>query len=241
MTMEAVEIERVRSALTRVPIRVMREIRGALLFSPVARCAGLAAVLTVVALLCGGCAASKKFAYEGWGRDRAQQPERVVEALRIAPGSRVADLGAGGGYFTFRFADAVGADGRVYAIDIDPDMLGYLRERVAEDGYGNVEVVEASGDDPHLPAGGVDLLFTCNTYHHLQDREAYFARLQPALRPDGRVAIVEYDGSGFFGWLFGHATSPETIRTEMEAAGYRLAEQHDFLSDQSFLIFVPGR
>src|SRR5512143_1493294 len=102
----------------------------------------------------GGCASWKKFAYEGFGRDRWQQPERVIDALGVRPGERVADLGAGGGYFTFRLADAVGPTGRVYAVDVDPDLLAYLRERAAREGRSNVEVIEATADDPHLPADG---------------------------------------------------------------------------------------
>ncbi len=196
--------------------------------------------LAVLALLSGGCASWKRFAYEGWGRDRSQQPERVMAALAIERGAHVADLGAGGGYFTFRFAAAVGPDGVVYAVDVDPDMLDYLREQARERGLGTIEVIAAAPDDARLPEGSVDLLFTCNTYHHLADRIAYFRRLRPALRPGARVAIIDYDGRGLFGWLFGHATPAATIRAEMEAAGYRLAAQHDFLTHQSFQVFVPA-
>jgi len=194
------------------------------------------AALAALSLL-GSCASWKKFGYEGWGRERAQQPARVVEALAIAPGARVADLGAGGGYFTTRLADAVGPQGRVYAIDLDPDMLGLLREQAA--GRANVEVIAATPDDPRLPVGGVDLLFSCNTYHHLSDRSAYFRRLAPSLRPGGRIALIDHDGRGWFGWLlFGHATPAEVMREEMAAAGYRLVQQHDFLARQSFLVFA---
>jgi arsenite methyltransferase len=193
---------------------------------------------TLSLLLASGCATCKRFAYEGFGRDRSQQPDRVIAALGLKPGDRVADLGAGGGYFTFRLADAVGSTGRVYAIDVDPDMVAYLRTRATDDGYENVEVLQATADDSGLPAASVDLLFTCNTYHHLNDRTAYFARAGAALRPGGRVAIIDYNGSGWFSWLFGHTTSTETIRSEMEAAGYRLADQHDFLSQQGFLVFA---
>jgi arsenite methyltransferase len=197
----------------------------------------LSVAALAVLVLGGGCAELKRFAYQGIGRDRWQQPEAVVAALEIAPGARVADLGAGGGDFTFRLADAVGPDGRVYAVDTDPDMIAYLRDRVVREGRGNVEVVRAAADDPGLPAP-VDLVFTCNTYHHLTDRTAYFTRLARHLRPDGRVAIVEQDGRGWFARLFGHATPPEQIRAEMTAAGYRLERAPDFLPTQSFLVFA---
>ncbi|MEW6271250.1 MAG: methyltransferase domain-containing protein [Thermodesulfobacteriota bacterium] len=194
----------------------------------------------VMLSLCGGCTSVKRFGYEGFGRDDWQQPARVVETLRIEPGDRVADLGAGGGYFTFRLADAVGPDGVVYGVDVDPGMIAYLRDRAADEGYANVQVVEAASDDARLPAGAIDLLFTCNTYHHIPDQQAYFARAKQALAPGGRVAIVEYRDEGFFATLFGHATGEEAIERDMEAAGYRLEGRYDFLDRQSFLVFVPA-
>ena len=196
---------------------------------------GTRASIGLVALLAlaSGCGALKRFAYAGPGRDAAQQPERVVAALALAKGTHVADLGAGGGYFTFRLADAVGPTGRVYAVDVDPDMLGYLRDRVGKEQRANIEVVEAAPDDSRLPAASVDLIFLCNTYHHLSDRTAYFDSLRARLRPKGRVAIVEYASGN-------HGTDPGVIRSELEAAGYRSVQEETFLAEQSFLIFTPS-
>jgi len=197
----------------------------------------------VLFALASGCTALKRFSYEGLHRDEWQHPERVVETLRIAKGDRVADLGAGGGYFTFRLADATGPDGVVYAVDVDPGMIAYLRERAAASGYDNVQVVEATPDDPHLPAGNVDLVFTCNTYHHIAEQSAYFARVKQALAPGGRVVIVEpRNDQGFFVPLFGwHATEEAVIRRDMGAAGYRLDAEYYFLPGQSFLVYSPDR
>ena len=195
-------------------------------------------VSTVTLLSCGG--AVRRFMYAGPGRDGWQQPERVVEALELSPGARVADLGAGGGYFTFRLANAVGPDGVVFAIDVDPEMLTYLEERVAEDQIDNVKVVEATYDDARIPEGGADLVFTVNTYHHISDRQAYFQKLAGSLRPGGRVAIVELNDESWFRRWFGHNTPPDVIQSEMESAGYRLAAEHDFLDRQSFLVFAAG-
>ena len=97
-------------------------------------------------------------------------------------------------------------------------------------------MVLAQYEDPQLPER-VDLIFTCNTYHHIQDRSAYFRNAQQYLRPGGRVAIVEYKKHGWLQRVFPHHTPPETIRAEMAAAGYRLAAQHEFLERQSFLVF----
>ena len=196
-------------------------------------------LLAFAPLLLSGCTSFKRFMYEGFGRDTWQQPERVVRELSIRPGDRVADLGAGGGYFTFRLADAVGPTGKVYAVDVDEGMVGYLAAEVKERGAANVETILAAYEDPRLPSDGVDLIFTCDTYHHIQDRSAYFARAARYLRPGGRVAILDYSGTkGWFVSWFGHFTKPEVIRDEMEGAGYELAAEHDFIDRQSFQIFV---
>ncbi len=184
----------------------------------------------------------KRLAYEGGDRDEWQQPERVIAALTLAPGDHVADIGAGGGYFTFRLARAIGPGGKVYAVDIDPDMVRYLADRAAEEGLQYVEAVFAEPDDPRLPENGVDLIFLCNTYHHLSNRTNYFRRLRRCLRSRpqraGRIAIVEYAQSG--GWFSDHSTDAETILSELEAAGYRLTHRFEFLDRQHFMVFEPG-
>jgi len=150
-------------------------------------------LLTLAILLSwvAGCTTVKRLMYEGWRRDSWQQPERVVRELALKPGDRVADLGAGGGYFTFRLADAVGPAGRVYAVDVDEGMIDYVNGEAAKRGYGNVEGVLGAYDDPRLPDDGVDLIFTCDTYHHLEDRSEYFKRAARYLRPDGRIAVLD--------------------------------------------------
>jgi len=203
-----------------------------------ARLALVAALLLVLVLAGSGCAAGKRFAYEGFGRDDWQKPDAVLALLGIGPGDRVADLGAGGGYFTFRLAEAVGASGRVYAVDVDDDMVAYLAARAQELHAANVTVVRGAFADPKLPDGEIDLLFTCNTYHHIVDRVAYFRRVLVDLAPNGRVAIVEYDGRG--GWfpnLFGHKTPADEIAHEMREAGYERVANHEILPRQSFQIF----
>jgi ubiquinone/menaquinone biosynthesis C-methylase UbiE len=171
-------------------------------------------------------------------RARWQQPEAVIRSLSIQPGSRVADLGSGGGYFTFRLADAVGPTGKVYAVDVDKGSLDYIARRAEEQGYANVETILAKYDDPLLPAGGVDLIFTCDTYHHLEARTDYFASTARYLRPGGRIAIIDLNGSSWFAKLFGHWTPKDSIRSEMEAAGYQLNGDFDFLSRQNFQVFT---
>lgn len=195
-------------------------------------------VILWLPVVTGGCA---EWAYRQMNdpsRDAWQQPETVIQALSIAPGSRVADLGAGGGYFVWRLAEAVGPEGKVYAVDVDETALRLIEQERAQRGVANVELVRATPTDARLPVAGVDLIFTCNTYHHLPDRTAYFQSLARALRPGGRIAVIEYKDSG---GLFGHATPKETVLREMDAAGYRLIREFDFLPRQHFLVFGSTR
>jgi arsenite methyltransferase len=196
-------------------------------------------LVLAIALLMAGCAQLKQCAYAGINRDEWQQPQKVIAALKIQPGASVADLGSGGGYFTFRLAEAVGPSGKVYAVDIDRDMVDLIAERATKEERSNVEVILARPEDPSLPKAGVDLIFTSNTYHHIEDRVAYFANLRKYLRRNGRVAIIEFDRRGWLEGLLRHYTPSEFIKREMEQAGYMLQQEFDFLNRQSFLIFVP--
>ncbi len=197
-------------------------------------------LLTVVLLMTFGvgCGDIKRSLYEGFQRDGWQQAERVILALGIRSGEHIADLGAGGGYFTFWLADATGTDGSVYAVDVDEEMVEYLDAKAKADGYTSITSVVATHDDPLLPEQGVDLIFTCNTYHHIENRVAYFERLKKYLRPRGRVAIIDFEGKTWLPRLFGHITPAADIRNEMEAAGYRLVQEFDFLPKQNFQIFM---
>jgi ubiquinone/menaquinone biosynthesis C-methylase UbiE len=193
------------------------------------------AALVAVLVLCG-CTSLKRLAYEGFGRDGWQKPDEVVAALALRAGDRVADLGSGGGYFTFRFSRAVGPAGKVYAVEVDRDMLEDFAERAKKDGYQNIEPILARYDDPLLPEAGVDLIFTSNVYHHIEGRVKYFANAARYLRPGGRIAIVDFDGRHWTAF-FGHTTPVEVIKKEMQEAGYRLERELDFLDRQAFLVY----
>jgi arsenite methyltransferase len=198
-------------------------------------------VFVVAAVLLAGCAQLKQCAYQGVNRDDWQQPQRVIAALNVHPGDQVADLGSGGGYFTFRLAEAVGPAGKVYAVDIDRDMVDLVAKRAKQETAANIAPVLAKPDDPLLPKGGVDLIFTSNTYHHIDNRIAYFSNLRKYLRPGGRVAIIDFDRRSWLMGLFRHYTPSEFIKPEMEQAGYSLQEELSFLDRQSFLIFTAKR
>ena len=193
--------------------------------------------LSVVLSLTTGCSNIDRLIYAGWDRDSWQQPDRVLRELGLREGDRVADLGAGGGYFTFRLAGTVGRTGRVYAVDVDQGMVAYLAAAAAKQGISQVETVLAAYDNPRLPEDGVDLIFVCDTYHHLAERTAYFERAARYLRPGGRVAVIDYNGNGWFAKHFGHYTPRDVILQEMQSAGYRLERSYDFIDRQSFLVF----
>ncbi len=185
-----------------------------------------------------GCGNWKRFAYEG-GRDDWQQPERVIASLGIEPGDHVADLGAGSGYFTLRLAEAAGPTGKVFAVDVDASMNEYLRERVKEAGVRNVEVIDGEFEDPLLPDGRIDLIFSANTYHHLQERSEYFRNVRRDLAPGGRIAIIDYNNTTWFPRVMGHGTDKAVLIAEMQEAGYDVADDHVFVERQNFVVFEP--
>src|SRR5947208_7015825 len=157
-------------------------------------------------------------------RDKDQRPDEVIKALNLDEYMTIADIGAGSGYFTRKFVWAVQDKGMVYAIDTEPAMLKYNEEMVEHlhTPY-NAKFVVAKPDDPMLPAKSVDLIFLCNTYHHLDKRSDYFKRVRASLKPGARVAIIDFwtDGrAGDLGFSPEHLVAHDTVIQEMTAAGY---------------------
>jgi SAM-dependent methyltransferase len=175
-------------------------------------------------------------------RDAEEQPDRVVKELNIKPGSTVADLGAGVGYFTWRLAGAVGDTGKVIAVDIQPGMLEKLRQNLAERNIRNVETVLGAEDDPRLPAGQVDLVLLVDVYHELQQPELTMEHVRRSLKPDGRVVFIEYrkeDPSIPIQPL--HKMTVREVRDEIEPMGFRFVELKSFLPTQHIIIFKASR
>lgn len=194
--------------------------------------------LLIVALYLAGCAGTYERLNDP-SRDAWQKPQGVVEKLSIAPGSRVADLGAGGGYFTWHLAKAVGSRGTVYAVDIEEKSINLIFTEMVARRTPNVRPVRAEPQDPRLPEP-VDLVFSCDTYHLMSDRVAYFRSLASALRPGGRVAILDFHPRRFVPNVFGHRVRKEEVRREMEAAGYHLIDDYDLIDRQHFQIFAKA-
>jgi SAM-dependent methyltransferase len=174
--------------------------------------------------------------FEDPGRDAWQKPDEVIAALALPADAKVADLGSATGYFAVRLARAV-PKGRVFGVDVEPDMARYLAERAQREGLSNLSAILGAPADPKLPEP-VDLVLVVNTYHHIEERVAYFRRLQAALTPRGRLAIIDFRLGQPMGPPEAHRLAPERVRHELEAAGYRLVEEHGFLPNQYFLVFA---
>jgi len=167
--------------------------------------------------------------------------DQIMETLSLKSGHIIADIGSGGGYFTYRFAKAVGDTGKVYAVDTNQEFLAFIKKQATEQGLTNIVTKLTSSEHPDLPKHTFDYVFLRNVSHHLPNRVDYFQRLKETLKPDGKVAIIEYDGRrGFFSFhtLHRHFVPPSILQGEMKQAGYLLQKSHDFLSEQSFMIFT---
>jgi ubiquinone/menaquinone biosynthesis C-methylase UbiE len=181
----------------------------------------------LLALTATGCSGIAKLDFARiFSRDAWQLPERVIASLEIDPGDRVADLGAGGGYFLPYLAEAVGPTGTVYAVDVDPEITRDLESQVAAEGHANVVVVLGQTDDPDLPDGRIDLVLLVNTYHHIDDRPAYFTRLRGDLGPSGRVAVIDPN-----------AETTGILRLFLDAGHMSFAED---VPTQLFEVFAAG-
>jgi SAM-dependent methyltransferase len=173
-------------------------------------------------------------------RSREEDPELAVRLLDLHAGQVVADLGAGSGYMTVKLARQVGPRGRVYAVDVQPEMIALLERRVRADGLTNVIPVLGTPDDPRLPDGVVDLVLMADVYHELAEPQRVLARLLRALAPGGRVVLLEYRKEDpTIPIREEHKMTVDEARRELEASGYRLARVNEELPRQHLLVFTP--
>ena len=172
--------------------------------------------------------------------DPKNKPEEIISALELKPGDVIADIGAGGGYFSIRFAEIVGKNGKVYAIDINPEFLKFIKEYAQEKNLANIITILAKDANLDLSENILDLIFMRNVTHHLSNRVDYFANLKKYLKPDGKVAIIEHKKGSLFSFhtLFGHYLPKEKIIKEMRAAGYLLLKEFNFLENQHFTLYI---
>lgn len=170
---------------------------------------------------------------ENPSRDSWQKPHEVVMALSLKPDEAIADIGAGTGYFARRFARHAG---KVYAVDIDQKLL----DIAAKDAPPNLTTILAAPDDPRLPRASLDTIFFCDVLHHISGRPAYYSKLRAALRPGGRIVIVDFHKRQLpVGPPPAMKLSASEVEAELKAAGFRLVRSFDFLPHQYFLVFQP--
>jgi ubiquinone/menaquinone biosynthesis C-methylase UbiE len=183
---------------------------------------------------------------EGPDRDEWQQPDRIMDALLIADGSKVADIGAGGGWFTIRLAHRVGPNGVVYAEDIQPEMLDSIRRRVSDQRLtsppmGSVQLTLGTTDDPRLPPG-LNAALMVDTYPQISagERVVFLKNVARSLAPNGRLGIVDFktDGAGGPGPALDERLAPDVVRRDAAQAGLRLLKEETFLRYQYLLIFA---
>lgn len=172
------------------------------------------------------------------GRDDWQKPEEVLKHMNLKPGDVVADIGAGDGYFTRRFAEAVQPGGLALGLEVSQSKVESMTRAAERLGLDNFKAVQVKYDDPGLEPGSVDVVFLCNAYHHLSRRVDYFKTTSTGLKKNGRVVIVDfYNKEMPIGPPPGHTLSREVVIKEMSEAGYKLLEDKDFLEYQYYLEF----
>ena len=161
-----------------------------------------------------------------------------MDAMGIAEASVVADIGAGSGWFTIRLARRVGPQGLVYAEDVQPEMITALTRRVQREGLTNVRAVRGQNSDPRLPPAVLDAVLVVDAYHEVEDRVTMLANLARALKPQGRIGVVDFklNGTGP-GPSAEERVSPDVVVKDAAKAGLRLVRQELFLPYQYFLIF----
>jgi ubiquinone/menaquinone biosynthesis C-methylase UbiE len=179
----------------------------------------------------------------GWleraDREATEQPEKVLDALTIKEGSVVADIGAGTGYFSLRLAKRVGTNGRVLATEIQPQMLTLLKDNMRAAGITNIELILCTPTDAKLPENTLDLALMVDVYHELEHPEETITQVRRALKPDGRLVLVEYRGEDPHVPIKPeHTTTLAQARAEIEPLGFRVKDVHEFLVHQRVIEFV---
>ncbi len=176
-------------------------------------------------------------------RAKWQKPDEVVKRIGLRPGQIVADIGAGSGYFSRRFAAAVRPGGFVFACDIDQVMLRYIQDRCKEKKIDNIVTVLAATWSPMLPPQSVDVIFLCNTTHHIKNRVQYFRTLKKVLKPGGRIVIVDFFKRKLpIGPPPDHKLARAVVLHELKEAGYELlVDDTAFLPYQYYLEFAPAK
>jgi ubiquinone/menaquinone biosynthesis C-methylase UbiE len=174
-------------------------------------------------------------------RDAWQKPEELLRSLGVSSGQTIADLGAGTGYLSVRVAKVVGESGRVLAIDVEPKLVAHMKERAARERLPQMQATLTKADDPGLPEGAVDLVLVVDTWHHIDERVRYLAKVARGLKPGGRVAVVDFKkGDLPVGPPDPHKLAPEQVEDEFRRGGFtRVRRDLELLPYQYVLVFAP--
>jgi arsenite methyltransferase len=173
-------------------------------------------------------------------RDAYQKPHEVLTALGLKSGEIIADIGAGSGYFTFRIAHHLGAKGKVFAVDVSPDMIRHINRRIRDLKTTNVVSVLADPDDPLLTERSINRFFICNVWHHVENPTKYLSMMKKMLRPGGEIVMIDFHKKELpLGPPLEMKIAREDLIKQMETNGFRLTKEHTFLPYQYFLVFVP--
>ena len=171
-------------------------------------------------------------------RDAYQKPHEVVMALGLKEGETIADIGAGSGYFAFRFSRHVGENGRVYAVDINPEMIVYMNRRIRDMKVKNMVTVLSAPDDPLLMDGSIDRFFICETWHHIQNQTQYLVLIMKMLKPGGQVVMIDFQKRDLpVGPPNEMKIAREDVIKQLQAAGFQLEKENSFLPYHYFLVF----
>lgn len=177
-------------------------------------------------------------ALEDPARDAYQKPHEVTEALALKPGEVIADIGAGSGYFTLRLAHHLGPHGRVYAVDVSPDMVRHLNQRVRDAGLLNISTILALPNDPLLPQP-VDRFLIVDVWHHIEDQAGYLALMKNLLKPGGQIVMIDFHKRDLpVGPPAAMKIAREDLLKQLDEHGFRLVQEHTFLPYQYFLAFA---
>ncbi len=177
--------------------------------------------------------------FEDPDRAKWQKPDEIVKSLNLKPGYIIADIGAGTGYFTRRFAKAIGPKGKVFGIDVESSMVKYMKEDAKKLNLKNYVARLVKPDDPDLKPQSVDVIFICNTYHHIEDSVNYLKKLSKALKPTGRIVIVDFYKKPLpvGPQPLEHKISKTRVINDFQLAHFHIIRSHNFLPYQYFLEF----
>jgi predicted methyltransferase len=175
-------------------------------------------------------------------RDKEEEPYKVIGAMKLEEGDKVADIGVGTGYYARKISKFVGEEGRVYGVDIQPEMLDMLMEYCEKEGLENVRPVLGDVADPKLPKGTIDWMILADVYHEFSEPEVMLGKMREALNEDGKICLLEYRllGESARHIKIDHRMSVEQVKAEWIPAGFKLLELHEFLPSQHLFIFGKG-